>query len=70
LILGSALFECVTRPGDFCEDFFGRFGPDKGLGVGIVMVEVLVDGSFELWNEGETPRRMRSWVIKPKVRST
>ena len=24
-----------------------------GLGVGIVMVEVFVDGSFELWNGGE-----------------
>ena len=35
------------------EDFFRGFGPDKGLGVGIVMVEVFVDGSFELWNGGE-----------------
>ena len=70
MIPGSKLFECVPRTGDFCEDFFRGFGPDKGLGVGIVMVEVLVDGSFELWNGGETPRRMRSWVIKPKVRPT
>jgi hypothetical protein len=34
-------------------DFFGRFGPDEGLGVGIVMVEVFVDGSFGAWNGGE-----------------
>ena len=32
---------------------FCRFGPDERLGVGIVMVKVLVDGRFELWNGGE-----------------
>ena len=53
MIPGSKLFECASRTGDFCEDFFRGFGPDKGLGVGIVMVEVFVDRSFELWNGGE-----------------
>jgi len=39
LIPGSKLFERISRMGDFCEDFFRRFGPDEGLGVGVVMVE-------------------------------
>jgi hypothetical protein len=51
LIPGSKLFECVSRTGDFCEDFFRRFGPYEGLGVGIVMVEVFVDGRFEFFGE-------------------
>ena len=53
MIPGSKLFERTSRTGDFCEDFFRRFGPDEGFGVGIVMVEVFVDGSFKLWNGGE-----------------
>ena len=53
MIPGSKRFERTARTGDFCEDFFRRFGPDEGLGVSIVMVEVLVDGRFELGNGGE-----------------
>jgi hypothetical protein len=48
LIPGSKLFERISRTGDFCEDFFRRFGPDEGLGVGVVMVEVFVDGLTSL----------------------
>ena len=53
MIPGSKRFERTSRTDDFWEDFFCRFGPDEGLGVGIVMVEVLVDGRFELGNGGE-----------------
>ena len=47
------MFEGLSRPGDFCEDLFGRFGPDKGVGVGIVMFQVVVNGGFELGHGGE-----------------
>ena len=37
----------LFRAGDFFEDFGGGLGPDEGLGVGIVVVEVVHDGGFE-----------------------
>ena len=46
-------FEGATRTADFGKDFLGGFCPDEGLGMGIVMVEVVVDGGFELGNRGE-----------------
>ena len=46
------------------------FCPDEGFGVGIVMVEVVVEAASSSGTEVKTPRRMRSWVIKPKKRST
>jgi len=47
------LFECCSRTGDFGEDFFGGFGPEEGLWVGIVVFQVVVNGGFELGNGGE-----------------
>ena len=46
-------FEGATRAADFGKDFVGRFCPDEGPGVGIVMVEVVVDGRFEFGHRGE-----------------
>ena len=37
----------MFRPGDLFEDFAGRFGPDEGLGVGIVVLQVFHDGALE-----------------------
>ena len=53
MIPDSGLFEGVSRAGDLCEDFFGGFGPDERLGVGIVVFEVVVNGSFEFGDGGE-----------------
>ena len=53
MIPESTLFEWRSRTGDFCEDFFGGFGPDKRFGVGIVVFEVVVNGSFEFGDRGE-----------------
>jgi len=47
LIPDSDCFERLSRTGDFREDLFGGFGPDEGFGVGIVVFEVLVNGSFD-----------------------
>jgi transposase len=38
----------LFRAGDFFEDFAGGLGPDEGLGVGIVVFEIVHDGAFEL----------------------
>ena len=46
-------FEGATHAADFGKDFLGRFCPDEGFGVGIVMVEVVVDGCFEFGHRGE-----------------
>ena len=61
--------EGATRAADFGKDFLGHFCPDEGFGVGIVMVEVVVEAASSSGTEVKTPRRMRSWVIKPKKRS-
>jgi len=53
LIPDSDGFAGVSRRGDFGEDFFGGFGPDKRFGVGIVVFEVVVNGSFEFGDGGE-----------------
>ena len=53
MIPDKGLFEGVSRAGDLCEDFFGRFGPDEGLGVCIVVFEVVVNGGFEFGDRGE-----------------
>jgi hypothetical protein len=47
------VFERVSGTGDCCEDFFGRFGPEEGFGLGIVVFEVVVNGSFEFADGGE-----------------
>ena len=46
-------FEGATRAADFGKDLLGRFCPDEGPGMGIVMVEVVVDGRFEFGHRGE-----------------
>jgi hypothetical protein len=44
--------------------------PDKGLGMGVVVRNVVVDGGGELGQLLKTPRRIRSAVIFPNQRST
>ena len=39
-------FAGAPRAADFGKDLLGRFCPDEGLGVGIVMVEIVVDGQL------------------------
>ena len=41
--------------GDFFEDFVRRLGPDEGLGVGIVVLQVFHDSSLELGDVFEDP---------------
>ena len=43
LRLNLALF----RTGDLFEDLTGRLGPDEGLGVGIVVLQIVQDGALE-----------------------
>ena len=43
----------MFRTGDFFEDFTGGLGPDEGLGIGIVVVEVIHDGGLELGDARE-----------------
>jgi hypothetical protein len=52
------------------RDLVGRFRPDEGLGVGIVLVEVVADRLLELGDAGEGATEMRFVVISAKKRST
>ena len=38
----------MLRTGDLFEDFAGGLGPDEGFWTGVVMVEIVHDGAFEL----------------------
>ena len=61
----------MFRPGDLFEDFAGGLGPDEGLGIGIMVFQVLHDGAPEFGDALEgAPRRMRFCVISAKKRST
>jgi hypothetical protein len=60
----------LFRRGDLFEDFAGRLGPDEGLGIGIVVFQVLHDGALEFSNAFEGARRMRFLLISAKKRST
>ena len=53
MIPESDLFERLSRTGDFCKDLFGGFAPDEGLGVGIVVFQIIANGSFEFGNGSE-----------------
>jgi len=37
----------LSPSGDFFEDGGGGFGPDERLWIGIVLIEVFLDGGFE-----------------------
>jgi hypothetical protein len=48
----------LFRTGDFFEDFACRLGPDEGLGIGIVVLQVIHDGI--LWRFHWGPGRESS----------
>jgi hypothetical protein len=55
----------LFRTGDFFEDFAGGLGPDEGLGIGVVVLEVVHDGAFELADalEGAGSRRIHASIF-------
>jgi hypothetical protein len=44
----------LSSTANLFEDGSGRDGPNEGLWIGIVLVEVLLDGSLEFGNSPET----------------
>jgi len=51
--LVNYLFEFGACASDFGEDGFGGGGPDIGLGIGVVGVEVCLDAGDQVGNTGE-----------------
>jgi hypothetical protein len=51
---GVLTLTLVVHGEPFFEDGSGRGGPNEGLWIGIVLVEVLLDGSLEFGNSPET----------------
>jgi hypothetical protein len=60
----------LFRTCDFSEDFGGSLGPDVGLGLIVVFVEMVHDGLLQFIDALENTRRMRFLVISAKKRST
>ena len=46
-------FERIEGAAFFVEDDVGGFGPDEGLGVGVVRTEVVLDGGLQVGDAGE-----------------
>ena len=43
----------MAEPSDAGEDGVGRLGPDEGLGLGVGLVDVVLDGGLEIGGAGE-----------------
>jgi hypothetical protein len=67
------IFDCFERiecPAFLGKNDGGGLGPHEGFGIGVVVVEIVVDRSLKIATLVKTPRRMRLRVISPKKRST
>jgi hypothetical protein len=52
-LIPEPVSSAVPGTGHFCQDFFGGFSPDEGLGIGIMVFQVVVNSGFEFGDRGE-----------------